>query len=81
VYAYLRRTHMRQHPSALNATHAPKQGTRKVFACEFPRKNFFRLYRQTLKKIGSVLAKGRPKGTPFPVKDPKKQLPTAFICM
>ena len=25
---------------------------------------------QTLKKIGSWLAKGRPKGTPFPVKAP-----------
>ena len=36
---------------------------------------------QTLKKIGSWLAKGRPNGTPFPVKDPKKQLLSAFICM
>jgi hypothetical protein len=35
---------------------------------------------QTLKKIGSWLAKGRPNGTPFAVKDPKKQLLTAFIC-
>src|SRR5712692_7094321 len=34
----------------------------------------------TLKKMGSWFANGRPKGTPFAVNVPNRVSPTAFIC-